>query len=111
MAVFGFFVMGLLAYRTYTVEPPVPRLVVGESGQQLYAGRDVADGQKVFLANGLMQYGSVLGHGGYLGPDYTADYLRRAATAALRARGGGDRAREQVRQEFRANRYDPRSGC
>ncbi|MFI7034150.1 nitric-oxide reductase large subunit [Microbispora rosea] len=110
MAVFGFFVMGLLAYRTYTVEPPVPRLVVGESGQRLYAGRDVADGQKVFLANGLMQYGSVLGHGGYLGPDYTADYLRRAATAALRARGGGDRAREQVRQEFRANRYDPRSG-
>ncbi|WP_182903112.1 nitric-oxide reductase large subunit [Microbispora sp. H10830] len=110
VAVFGFFVMGVLAFRTYTAGAPVPRLVVSESGQELYTGRDVADGQKVFLANGLMQYGSVLGHGGYLGPDYTADYLRRAATAALRARGGGDRAGEQVRREFRANRYDPRSG-
>ncbi|MBX6383373.1 MAG: cbb3-type cytochrome c oxidase subunit I [Microbispora sp.] len=110
VAVFGFFVMGLLAFRTYTAGPPVPRLVVDESGRELFTGRDVAEGQKVFLANGLMQYGSVLGHGGYLGPDFTADYLRRAATAALRAHGGGDRAREQVRQEFRANRYDPRSG-
>ena len=33
----------------------------------------------MFLNNGLMEYGSVLGHGAYLGPDYTADYLRRAA--------------------------------
>jgi hypothetical protein len=26
-----------------------------------------------------MEYGSIFGHGAYLGPDYTADYLRRAA--------------------------------
>ncbi|MBP2705078.1 cbb3-type cytochrome c oxidase subunit I [Microbispora sp. RL4-1S] len=110
MAVFGFFVMGLLAVRTYTAHPPVPRLVADDAGRPLFTGRDVAEGQRVFLAAGLMQYGSVLGHGGYLGPDYTADYLRRAAAFALRAHGGGDGAREQVRQEFRANRYDPRSG-
>ncbi|MGI5158629.1 hypothetical protein [Microbispora sp. CA-102843] len=52
VAVFGFFVMGLLAFRTYAAGPPVPRLVVSESGQELYTGRDVADGQKVFLATG-----------------------------------------------------------
>ncbi|MCT9933700.1 cbb3-type cytochrome c oxidase subunit I [Planotetraspora sp. A-T 1434] len=110
VAVFGFFVMGLLAFRTYTSHPPVPRLVVSDSGRELYTGSDVAQGQKIFLANGLMQYGSVLGHGGYLGPDYTADYLRRAATAALRAYGSSDQARQRIRREFRANRYDPRSG-
>ena len=37
------------------------------------------DGQKTFLRKGLMEYGSIFGHGAYLGPDYTADYLRRAA--------------------------------
>jgi nitric oxide reductase subunit B len=44
----------------------------------------------------LMEYGSVFGHGAYLGPDYTADYLRRAsdqvkrttAARALTARPG-----------------------
>ena len=32
----------------------------------------------MFLHNGLMEYGSAFGHGAYLGPDFTADYLRRA---------------------------------
>jgi nitric oxide reductase subunit B len=62
----------------------------------LYTERDVERGQEVFLNNGLMEYGSVFGHGAYLGPDYTADYLRRAsdqgkrttAARALTARPG-----------------------
>jgi nitric oxide reductase subunit B len=62
----------------------------------LYTERDVERGQEVFLNNGLMEYGSVFGHGTYLGPDDTADYLRRAsdqvkrttAARALTARPG-----------------------
>ena len=42
-------------------------------------GEDISRGQQVFLHNGLMEYGSVFGHGAYLGPDYTADYLRRSS--------------------------------
>ena len=38
----GFFIMGLLAYRTYTQHPPVPRAVVDQRGQLLYTGRDVS---------------------------------------------------------------------
>ena len=56
----------------------------------LFTGDDVSEGQKVFLHNGLMEYGSAFGHGAYLGPDYTADYLRRAVElrqARLRRRG------------------------
>ena len=45
----------------------------------LYTAHDISEGQKVFLHNGLMEYGSVLGHGAYLGPDFTADYLRRSS--------------------------------
>ncbi len=50
---------------------------------------NVIAGQEIFLRNGLMEYGSIFGHGAYLGPDFTADYLRRWAvlvrttTAAL----------------------------
>ena len=74
----GFFVLGLLAYRTYVASPPVPDRVVDDRGATLFTGGDVSHGQKVFLNSGLMEYGSIFGHGAYLGPDFTADYLRRA---------------------------------
>ena len=78
---FGFFVMGLLAYRTYAAKPPIPRRVVDPAGAVLYSAADVQAGQQVFLHNGLMEYGSVFGHGAYLGPDFTADYLRSDSAA------------------------------
>ena len=84
MVLFGFFVLGLLAYRTYQAKPPIPERVVDPAGEVLYTERDVERGQEVFLNNGLMEYGSVFGHGAYLGPDYTADYLRRAADQVRR---------------------------
>ena len=58
------------------------------SGQVLYTGADIHKGQQVFLHNGLMEYGSVFGHGAYLGPDFTADYLRRASDFVIGRYGG-----------------------
>src|ERR1700687_2283502 len=76
--IFGFLVMGILAYRTYSASMPMPDKVVNESGQLLFSGDDITRGQELYQARGLMEYGSVLGHGAYLGPDYTAEYLRMA---------------------------------
>src|SRR6188768_4223033 len=84
----GFFILGLLAYRTNQAKPPVPDKTLGPAGQVLYTKDDVKEGQKVFLHNGLMEYGSVFGHGAYLGPDFTADYLHRSANFVTRAYGG-----------------------
>lgn len=67
----GFFVLGLLAYRTYKAEPPIPDRVVASGGRTLFTGEDIRAGQQVFLQNGLMEYGSIFGHGAYLSPDYT----------------------------------------
>ncbi len=105
---FGFFVLGFLAYRTYTGEPPIPSRVVDASGNVLFTGSDITAGQQTFLRNGLMEYGSVFGHGAYLGPDYTADYLHRAALLVLDQNGGpgSDRARVETVEDFRTNRYD-----
>lgn len=108
VVLFGFFVLGLLAYRTYTGEPPIPARVVDPAGQIGFTRDDVIAGQETFLRNGLMEYGSIFGHGAYLGPDFTADYLHRAALIVLDRYGGpaSDRARAQTIDDFKANRYE-----
>ena len=104
----GFFILGLLAYRTYMAQPPVPKRVVDSQGQVLYTGRDIQKGQQVFLHNGLMEYGSAFGHGAYLGPDFTADYLRRSSELVRRSYGGAasDSAGRKTIRDLRTNRYD-----
>ena len=82
---FGFAILGYLAIRIYRETPPVPARVVSESGQAVFTSEDIRAGQEAFLTYGLMQYGSVYGHGAYLGPDFTADYLHR--------HGAGDASR------------------
>ena len=109
---FGFTVMGLLAYRTYTNSMPQPEKVVTESGETLFTTQDITEGQKLFQARGLMEYGSVLGHGGYLGPDFTAEYLRMEATSVkeqLTSQGVDDPA-AATKEMLRTNRYDPSTG-
>jgi len=110
--IFGFFVMGLLAYRTYTHSMPQPEQVISSSGEVVFTGEDITTGQQLFLRRGLMQYGSVMGHGGYLGPDWTADYLRRSATVALSdlEQSGVQDPQGALVEEYRTNRYDEESG-
>jgi nitric oxide reductase subunit B len=109
VVLFGFFVLGLLAYRTYSGQPPIPERVVDPGGEVVFTSEDVRAGQGVFLRNGLMQYGSIFGHGAYLGPDFTADYLRRSALFVRGSYGGegSDRAVVQTVSDFKENRYDP----
>ena len=108
----GVAVLGFLAYRAYTTDPPIADRVVNPDGQVLFTGEDVTKGQQIFLRKGLMEYGSILGHGAYLGPDFTADYLHRAAEIVVREYGGSgsDTARQRVIRDFKTNRYDAASG-
>lgn len=107
--IFGFFVMGLLAYRTYTASMPMPDKVVTESGQVVFTGDEITRGQELFQSRGLQEYGSIVGHGAYLGPDHTADYLRRATEdVATQLRDGGMAdTHDAVVTEFRTNRFNP----
>src|SRR6516165_6891625 len=106
---FGFFVLGLLAYRTYTDQAPIPGKVMRPDGQILFTGADIIAGQKIFLRNGLMEYGSIFGHGAYLGPDFTADYLRRwtLLVADHDRDSGTESAKGGTVTTFKTNRYDP----
>ena len=108
----GFLILGMLAYRTYTDAPPIPSQVVDPSGRVLFTAQDITDGQEVFLRNGLMEYGSIFGHGAYLGPDFTADYLHRAALIAIDHYGGpsSEAAKQQTITDFKTNRYNSETG-
>jgi len=110
--IIGFFIMGMLAFYTYNDEPPIPSVVKTSSGALLFTGADVIAGQRIFLQNGLMEYGSIFGHGAYLGPDFTAQYLHRSALSTIHyyARTNSDTAKARTIEDFKTNRFDKATG-
>lgn len=114
---------GLIAITTlaYRNAPPIPARVTDANGATLFTGQDIRNGQEIFLKYGLMDNGSIWGHGAYLGPDYAALALHRMGqdTAdalaqkdygkAMDALDAGQKAAIQARTavELKTNRYDP----
>ena len=72
----GFTVLIALAAKAYKDAPPIPEQVVDPNGRVLFTREDILGGQEVFLKYGLMENGTIWGHGAYLGPDFSAEYLR-----------------------------------
>ncbi|MBP6875740.1 MAG: cbb3-type cytochrome c oxidase subunit I [Candidatus Eisenbacteria bacterium] len=106
----GFAVLGYLAWSVSKDHPPIPGEVVDPAGRVLFTHADIMGGQHVFQKYGLMQFGTLYGHGAYLGPDFTAQYLHRA-TVLMRERliaQGADSAAAsaQVSREWKTNRHD-----
>jgi nitric oxide reductase subunit B len=63
-------------------QPPIPEKVVDNSGLVIFTKADIQAGQQVFLKKALMSNGSIWGHGAYLGPDFSAQYLHNLALEA-----------------------------
>ncbi len=59
--------LGYLAARTYRDAPPIPARVLDPAGATLFTRQDIMAGQQVFLSHGLMENGTIWGHGAYLG--------------------------------------------
>jgi nitric oxide reductase subunit B len=117
---------GTLAYfggQIYHSAPPIPQLV-RSSDATLFTNADIERGQNIWQSMGGMEQGSIWGHGSYVAPDWSADWLHREAGALLDALAYGahgtsfaalseaDQAavRAAVRREMRTNTYDPQSG-
>lgn len=119
----GFTILIWLAVRSYRDAPPIPAKVVRPDGATLFTGNDILAGQQVFLKYGLMENGTVWGHGAYLGPDFSAEYLH-----ALSVETGSMLAQERFRRSLqdlsaterdlvnaetarllKQNRYDPKT--
>jgi len=118
---FGFALLSLVTVKTYQGAPPIPATVVDATGQILFTGEDIERGQDVFLKYALMEHGTLWGHGAYLGPDYSAEYLHRTVeigqdTLAQAKYGKPFRALddaqalgigETLKRALKQNRYDP----
>lgn len=55
--------------------PPIPQKVVSETGEVLYTYDDVIAGKGYFQEFDLMDWGTLLGMGAYMGPDFSTDLL------------------------------------
>jgi nitric oxide reductase subunit B len=73
----GFMVLGWAGWRIYQEKPPVPSEVMTTSGKVIVGDGEISAGQNVWQAMGGMELGSVWGHGSYVAPDWTADWLHR----------------------------------
>jgi len=78
--VLSFAALGYLGREIYLAAPPIPT-VKSADGTVLFTKEQVQDGQRAWLAAGGQQLGTVWGHGSYVAPDWSADWLRREALA------------------------------
>ena len=67
----------------YRKIPPVPDKVVTTDGTVIATGQDIKDGQNVWQSIGGQTVGSIWGHGAYIAPDWSADYLHRESLLLL----------------------------
>ncbi|MCY0989333.1 nitric-oxide reductase large subunit [Nannocystis sp. ILAH1] len=122
--VLSFGVLGWVGVRIYQQAPPIPRQVVTPDGAEVIDAGAIERGQNVWQALGGMQIGSVWGHGSYVAPDWSADWLHREAIYILdawaRDEGGQSYAalpderraalRSRLQASIRPNGHDDTSG-
>lgn len=120
----SFLVLGWIGTRIYQEKPPIPSEVVTTDGTVLVAEGEVVAGQNVWQSLGGMEVGSVWGHGSYVAPDWTADWLHREATFILDRWANADFGSEYAKldgekqaqlqgrlaKEMRTNSFDPSTG-
>ena len=122
--VFSFAILGWVGTEIFRQAPPIPREVVTTEGQVLIAAEEISNGQNVWQAMGGMESGSIWGHGSYVAPDWSADYLHREALFILNEWSNKDFSddydnltseqkavlRQRLQDTVRKNNYDESTG-
>ena len=120
----SFLALGYFGREIYYAAPPIPQRVVTANGTVLFTGQDIKDGQNVWQSIGGQEVGTVWGHGAYVAPDWSADWLHRECVWLLdhwAAPDGGKTyaqldaetqaaLRERLKKEIRVNTYNPQTG-
>lgn len=73
---------GVLLFGGYLInrdKPPIPARVVSSSGETVFTNQDITNGQNYYFSRGGQHIGSIWGHGSYLAPDWSADYIHKMA--------------------------------
>jgi nitric oxide reductase subunit B len=119
----SFAVLSWIGTRIYEESPPIPEKVVTTDGKTVIGPGEIRAGQNVWQSLGGMELGSVWGHGSYVAPDWTADWLHREAMFILdhwsneAYRAPFDKLDEEKQAQLsgrltelmRTNTYDPKT--
>lgn len=119
----SFIVLGYYGREIYRQAPPIPERIMTVNGEVLFEASQIRDGQNVWQSMGGQQVGSIWGHGAYVAPDWTADWLHREALALLANWSQREYGkpyddlqpdeqgalRGQLQRELRSNTYDPQT--
>jgi nitric oxide reductase subunit B len=120
----SFAVLGGVGVRILDSAPPIPSQVVTSEGRVVFDGSTIQDGQNAWQSIGGQEVGTIWGHGSYIAPDWTADWLHRECVFILdrwaRESGAVNYAalgpeqqaalRARLRGIIRHNTYDPATG-
>jgi nitric oxide reductase subunit B len=118
--VVSFAILGYYGGRLYNTMPPIPEKVVTTDGTNVFTKKDIQDGQNVWQSIGGQELGSIWGHGAYVAPDWTADWLHRESMWMLNSWAMKDHKkkysalddetkaalRERLKKEIRKNTFN-----
>lgn len=108
----------------YREAPPLPEKVMTRDGDVVFTYTDIDQGQLAWRSMGGHQLGSIWGHGSYVAPDWTADWVHREAQAWLNAAAAEAHGlpfatlstpqqaalEQELRNDIRPNSYDSNTG-
>jgi nitric oxide reductase subunit B len=122
--VVSFAILGGFGFKAIKNAPPIPQQVATMDGREVFNFSTIQNGQGVWQSLGGQEVGSIWGHGAYVAPDWSADFLHRESVYMLdkwARRDGADNfqalpveqqagLRARLEQEMRTNTYDPSTG-
>ena len=124
VTLFSFAVLLYVGTEIYHSKPPVPGKVITTEGTVIFTGQQIRDGQNVWQSIGGQEVGTIWGHGAYVAPDWSADWLHREAEFILqkwsKERYGKEMSnltdeekavlQVDLKKELRTNTYDEKNG-
>ena len=82
----SFLVLIWVGTEVYQTQPPIPEtVIIQETGEVYLTKADIQIGQNVWESIGGMEVGSIWGHGSYVAPDWSADWIHKEAVFMLNA--------------------------
>jgi len=120
----SFGVLLYLGNEIYRTAPPVPSSFRTTDGAIVASSESIGTGRQVWQSIGGHQLGSIWGHGAYVAPDWSADWLHRESIALLDVwaqaayqqpfdrlpDGPQAELKKRLRTEMRRNTYDAATG-
>jgi nitric oxide reductase subunit B len=119
-----FSILGFYGHEIYREKPPIPEKVVSEDGTTIFTKQEIEDGQNVWQSIGGQEVGTVWGHGAYVAPDWSADWLHKESVYMLDKWAEKDfnmsfnnmdvekqaALKARLQKSLRANTYDIKTG-